>query len=335
VNSILVGLLSITILSYSAISAGETKTISTASIISAAASASCIDYQIVGVCFWLDCGGKCKIKVSPKVAHFNPDLVVSAQNGVGNNPWTEANSIVGTASKSAVNAIMSSLGGIGGDVEAGGNRGGTDKNHQALKFKSADAIGHPAATITIPYRCKSQSSSFYPYFISGVDTLAWRLGVPEMVYPQALMPGVREVGNFPSNTWGSVYPRSGFINQSSDPKAAAVIAQRVADIVTRGGQPHVYSALKGGDGIQDGMKVWPPAGLKENDEKTGKWQMLAPLPSSSCEVFGTNDLVSASGWGGGKLATTGNYAWTLWRPYKCCKKEGQLFLYSIDFKSYP
>lgn len=334
-KKLLASLVSISLMSFSTVSVSETSIINTGSIISSVASSSCIDYQIVGVCFWLDCKGKCKIKVSPKVAHFNPDLVISAHNGVGNNPWSEANAITGAASKTAINTIMSALGGIGAGVEAGSNRAGTDKSHQALKFKSADAIGHPATTITVPYRCPSQASSFFPYFISGLDTVSWRMGIPEAVYPQAVIPGMREVGSFPTHTWGSVYPRSGFINQSSDPKAAAVIAQRVGDVVTRTGQPHVYSALHGGDGIRGGMKVWPPAELKENDKKTGVWQMLAPEPSSSCEVFGVNDLASASGWDGGKLATTGNYAWTLWRPYKCCKKVGQIFLYSIDYKSYP
>lgn len=311
----------------------EIKTINSASIVASAASASCIDFQIVGMCFWLECGGhSCVVKVSPKIAHHNPDLVVTAHNGVGNSPWLEAKAITGQASSSAVNAIISAMGGTGGEVKAGSNRGGTDQNHQALKFKSADAIGHPASSAGF---CASQATPFYPYFISGLDSAAWRLGVPEMIYPQALIPGMREVGNFPTNTWGSVYPRNGFINQSSDPKAAAVIAQRVGDIVTHSGQPHVYTALRGGSGMQNGNKVWPPSALVENDNKNGKWQMLAPKAESTCRVFGENDLASVAGWGGGKQASTGNYAWTLWRPYRCCKKVGQLFLYSVDFKSYP
>jgi hypothetical protein len=44
--------------------------------------------------------------------------------------------------------------------------------------------------------------------------------------------------------WGNVYPRSGFVSQTDDDKASAVVAQRVADIITRAGQPHVYQVLK-------------------------------------------------------------------------------------------
>ena len=29
----------------------------------------------------------------------------------------------------------------------------------------------------------------------------------------------------------------------------------------------------------------------------------------------------------------GSYAWALWRPYKCCKKRGQKFLYSVDWSN--
>ncbi|EPM83799.1 hypothetical protein A3SM_11308, partial [Pseudomonas syringae pv. actinidiae ICMP 18886] len=60
----------------------------------------------------------------------------------------------------------------------------------------------------------------------------------------ALIPGRREVGGLTSgDMWGSVYPRSGFIHQADDYKAASVIAQRAGDVVTRSGQVHVYQPL--------------------------------------------------------------------------------------------
>lgn len=308
----------------------ETKTINTAQILAAASSAQCIDYQLVGTCFWLRCGSKCRIKISPKIGHHNPDLVVSAHNGVGNNPWTEANGIVGSVSTSAVGLLI----GAAASIQAGSNQTSKGSDLNTLKFKSSDAIGHPASSIPKGYSCPSQATSFNPYFVSGTDAIGWRLGMPESVYPDALIPGRREIGSYPSNTWGSLYPRNGFISQSSDAKAGAVIAQRVGDIVTRTGQPHVYQPLSGTPSYNG--RVWPPGALKENTDKTGKWQMLVPKTSNSCTVFGENDTKSIAGWDGkGNNATTGNYAWTLWRPYQCCKKKGQVFLYSINFKSYP
>lgn len=321
--------LSITLL-LAASSITNAETISTADIVSAAASASCVDYRLTGICFWLKCGGDgCDVKTSPRVGHHNPDLVVSAHNGVANNPWTEANAITGNVSRSAIGTLLNAS----GNIQAGSNRASTGDDLETMKFKGSDAIGHPVASVPIPYSCPSQATSFQPYFISGLDATAWRLGIPESVYPEALIPGRREIGNYPSNTWGSVYPRSGFISQSSDAKAAAVIAQRVGDIVTRTGQPHVYQSLSGRPSYNG--KIWPPGGLKENTDKEGKWQMLTPKKSNTCSVFGENDTTSLTGWDGGRQAETGNYAWTLWRPYECCERKGQKFLYSITFTSYP
>ncbi len=60
--------------------------------------------------------------------------------------------------------------------------------------------------------------------------------------------------------WGNLYPRSGFVNQQDGDKAAAVVAQRVADIMTRTGQAHTYVPLKGNR--RDGY--WPPDAVTEN-----------------------------------------------------------------------
>lgn len=39
---------------------------------------------------------------------------------------------------------------------------------------------------------------------------------------------------------GNIYPRSGHVTQSHDYKASAVVAQRIADIISRDSQLHVY-----------------------------------------------------------------------------------------------
>ncbi len=62
--------------------------------------------------------------------------------------------------------------------------------------------------------------------------------MPEMFYPEALIPGMREVGRV-GDSWGNIYPRSGWVTQAHDYKASATIVQRV-DIVTRTAQPHIY-----------------------------------------------------------------------------------------------
>lgn len=314
--------------------------ITTPEIISASASLACMKYRVIGLCYWRK---KHKVKVSVKVGHYNPDLVVSAYTGIGDNPWTEAGATFGTAQSSGAAAIFAALTGVlpGGGMNRNSGSGTTNnKSHKDLIFKEADAIGHPATALSLigsigGYICPSSAYPLYPYMLSSLDAFSWRLGVPEMIYPQALIPGSREIGSFPVHTWGGVYPRSGFVTQTSPSKAAAVIAQRVGDIVTRGGQPHVYTPVSSGPRPSSGsMKVWRPGALTEMNEKSGTWQMLVPKKESSCDAFGKNDIASVAGWGGGKVSATGGYAWNLWRPYKCCKDRGR-FLFDINFMSYP
>jgi integrating conjugative element protein (TIGR03756 family) len=159
-----------------------------------------------------------------------------------------------------------------------------------------------------------------PYFTSALDALAWRTGVPESLYPEALIPGQREIGStIGGNMWGNVYPRSGFVTQTDSYKSAAMVVQRVADIITRQGQLHVYSPLTG----QRSPGYWPPdprAG-KHRHEKS---QVAASFPAVVAELRG----VPGHRW---TEAQDGNYAWALWQPYSCCKRRGQTFLYSTDF----
>jgi integrating conjugative element protein (TIGR03756 family) len=193
------------------------------------------------------------------------------------------------------------------------------------QFKNADVIGHPASLFSSfasasGYACEGAGTALMPYLLSTLDTLAWRYNVPKMVYPEALMPGVCEIGTRAGrNLWGNVYPRGGFLHQSDDYKAGAVVAQRAGDIVTRRNQSHVYQPLLAS--ARDGY--WPAGALVEGDAATGKWQELTPTLSSSCAVFPHGNAMAQ--------AQRGDYAWALWRPYSCCERRGQVFLGSVDF----
>jgi len=97
-------------------------------------------------------------------------------------------------------------------------------------FRETDVIGHPLSSLSgvlagTGYLCESETTSFYPYFLSGIDALSWRMEIPEMFYPASLIPGLREIGSWPLQTWGGVYPRTGWTTQAEEPKAAAINAQ--------------------------------------------------------------------------------------------------------------
>lgn len=286
--------------------------LTTAEIVASTLSPDCLEYRVVGICYWLYCSRSgCRIRTSVKVSHYVPDAVVSSYANTGENPWLEMRPMS-----------------LPNPTAQGGNDGTTNQPHEnnLLKFKNADAIGHPGTAAfqqlagQFGYFCQGAGTAFTPYLLSTLDTVAWRYGTPESLYPEALTPGVREVGSRASgDLWGSVYPRSGFLHQTDDYKAAAVVAQRAGDVVTRRGQPHVYQTL-----VANSRKgYWPAGALVEGDASTGKWQPLSPVASNQCTVFPH----------GGALpqAQQGDYAWALWRPYSCCQQRGQTFLGSTEF----
>ncbi len=300
------------------------------------AALACMRWMPVGVCFWLRCSlSGCKVKASLKVGHYQPDAVVASYNELGGHPWVEIRSVLGLVQETAASGLLGGL--LNVPPGSSGNRTGSLKEYRTLVFREVDVIGHPLGSLSgivasAGYLCRTQTTAYVPYFQSALDALAWRMGVPEMLYPQSLVPGLREIGAWPVQTWGSVYPRGGWVLQAEEPKAAAILAQRAADIVTRTHQPHVYVPMTGGS--SSGQKIWRPGPLLEDDPDTGEWQMLLPRPESSCGLFGTNDLASVSGWGGGRIDPGGDYAWTLWRPYSCCRDRGS-FLFEVRWTRYP
>lgn len=293
------------------LASGPSVALDTGSITASVLSPDCLEYKVVGICFWLLCTPfGCTVKTSTKVRHFLPELVVSSYATTGANPWTE------------MAALSSPISG----AEGGGNLITPNNQRDNLpRFKNVDGIGHPGGWATTQlasqsgYACASGATAFMPYYLSTLDSLAWRHGIPESLYPESLVPGIREIGRqFAGNMWGNVYPRQGFLVQPDDFKAAAVMAQRAGDVITRNGQPHVYFPLI--PVPRDGY--WPPGPIVENDASTHKWQLLSPLVQPTCATFPSDPVQSADG----------GYSWSLWRPYSCCKREGQTFLFSIDFK---
>ena len=115
-------------------------------------------------------------------------------------------------------------------------------------------------------------------------------GGPGDLYPASLLPGLREIGTWPLQTWQCA-PRTGWTTQAEEPKAAAINAQRAGDIVTRAGQgcqPRLLcliSRLLVRPTNGSGQRVWPPGPLVEKDPSTGTWQMLVPRTETSCNVF--------------------------------------------------
>lgn len=117
----------------SALSFSAFATVNTAAILSSTSSPTCLEYKVVGICYWLFCTPYgCKVKTSTKVRHYIPDAVVSAYANTGENPWAE----------------VSAMGSPNAKAQAG-NDGTTNHNaeNNITKFKEADVIGHPGAVV--------------------------------------------------------------------------------------------------------------------------------------------------------------------------------------------
>lgn len=295
----------------------------------------CLQWQVVGGCFWLKCVlWKCSIKTSVKIKHYLPDLAVSSYHNDESHPWSDYGRAVASASKPMRNALLSGLGDAAG-TRTRENPSDAEHTDDDIRYREGDAIGHPYAAVMGSgagmFLCPSSAVTAYrPYMLTMLDALPWRAFWPtESVYPATWIPGLREIGSWPLNTWGNLFPRTGWALQQHDVKASAIVVSRMGDIVTRSGEPHAYTPVEHDSTVtRSGYRVWLPPSLVEGNASTGVWQLEHPTVTS-CMAFGQNDSVSASSWGDGWSSADSGYIWALWRPYRCCQKVGNIFLGSF------
>lgn len=272
-----------------------------------AQQADCLQFTVVGICYWYYYYGS---DTTILYGHFNPDVIVTVTNPQGVDRAED-----------------------GGYMEDTQNR-----NHQNLIYQDARAFGHP---LTGEIYCPSNTDALSPYFLSEVDVPSWRWGGLDIFTLAATIPGIREIGRWPLNTWGGLYPRTGWTIQHSEPKSSGIVAQRVGDIITRDYAPHIYLSILGEFVFVGGSKIaWSPDSLEENTNEEGWWESLDFDSGSSgaslgqCLLFGENDTLSANGWGGGRVAEDGVYQYALWRPYTCCEISVGVLI-KIQIVPYP
>ncbi|MCB1735682.1 MAG: TIGR03756 family integrating conjugative element protein [Gammaproteobacteria bacterium] len=335
-------------------------TFNTLDLAERSANVDCLNWCVVGICFWLVCTPfppSCSIQTTPQIRHNLPDLVATVYEQPGETPWDELRATLGQASDAGLNAITNAL--LGVDAGGGGYLEDSEglNGPSQMRFKEASVIGNPiayAATRNNRFLCRSKAEPFFPYFVSELDALAWRSGLPDSLSLEAVTPGLREIGPDVIRSWSSVYPRSGFMHQADDARAGAVAAQRAMDVTTRTGQPHIYTPY-GWDGPQEMVwgdrfaqtrddceatggswdevadNVWQCAEqrsvqwLPGSDEDTDQWQMISPVDSGRCGPFG-----DPSDWSDPSYQSDdGRYAWLYWRPYQCCIPGPGIFLTSV------
>jgi integrating conjugative element protein (TIGR03756 family) len=305
------------------------------------AALSCMDWEVRGVCVWMTCILlACEFDVSVKVKNFVPELTVQAYDRANGEPWTESQDInqvsQGDADSSWVTTIIGwiedyDVGAIG--IRGGVSTEGSKKQHSNLNYKLFDAYGNPAIVAfnefasSTGYVCGGTTTMFFPYYISNLDSIAWRWDVPEMFYPQSWLPMISayDLGNggtggfgFKTNNYGPIYPRHGFLTAQDPLKAAVTTTFRAMHFITRSGEPHLYFSID--EGSSDGY--WPPGPLDQDDSDTGRFQMIYPNEESSCTSFPYSGNPSGS-----RRSTDGSYIWNFWRAFKCCEREGAVLIF--------
>lgn len=168
--------------------------------------------------------------------------------------------------------------------------------------------------------CPGGASAFGLHYQSELDALFWRGILPvEMLYPSAWVPTRKEVSHSAiASTWGSIYPRTGEVVQQHPVKASAVLAERVASIIKKRAQPHIYKRLE----TSGGYKYF--SSIEDSDTR---WSMVYPRTDTSCVRFGENDSLSLLSFGDGRTSANG-YVWNLWNKYDCCQNRG-IYLFSV------
>jgi integrating conjugative element protein (TIGR03756 family) len=319
---------------------------STSDIVTGTMSAamSCLNLEARGICVWMTCiYAACEFDYSVKVKNFVPELTIQSYHRAKGEPWTESQNInqisQGDADSSWVITIINAIAkfnvgdlGIRGGVSTKGKK---DKEAN-LYFKLVDAYGNPAisafnqlASSTGGYVCQGSTTMLFPYFISNLDSVSWRWNVPEMVYPQSLLPLITtwDLGNgginiggmqLKKNNYGAIYPRHGFMTSEDPLKASVLSAFRAAHFITRSGEPHIYFSID--EDAKQGY--WPPNPLNQDDKDTGQWQMLYPDKEDSCRSFPYGETEPAR-----KRSTDGSYIWNFWRAFKCCERKGAILIF--------
>lgn len=305
------------------------------------ADSSCLDYCFEGVCFWLDCEvfpPSCKVNTSLRVSHRNPDFVVSAFSDLGENPWEEFILIWGGAQESLGEEVISWIGGPelmvgGGEAVTTSEQGPTKKQTNSTTFKEVDVVGYyyDFSTYSDEYFCGSNTTAFTPHYSSAMDGYLWRIGITDILYTPLVF--TEAIGIPYLKEWGGIYWRTGFIKQLNPAKANAVLSMRAAHIASRDNEARVYYPATG-DPDTDQRFFTLPEGIEADGSNGSVWQMKAPKKDDGCYIFdeiAEEEEVDEDTWSTGRFSgNQSSSVYTVWRPYECCKKMDDVYIFSVE-----
>ena len=282
-----------------------------------------INYKVNGICLWWDCDPfpYCKIYPTLELDQYLPDMVVSVYTGNKGNPnnknsYFEA-SLVDDIAYSLGNSAFKSVSHSPVNIENGNSASLSKTTHyDSLRVKSVSVTGSPFSLFRSPFLIlKPDTTAYFPYYYSDLDFMG-RLGVAEALRPESLSLG-NVIGSNPLNHWGYEFPRNMNVDVYNNYKAAAIVAQRAADIVTNLNFLHAVHSTSNTCG--DNCVVANV--IEEQNEKHEKWQMV--YPSDRHVHIGEGDFATIDSLGREDEAKgNGNYVFVLWRHYQGCIQGG-------------
>ena len=203
---------------------------------------------------------------------------------------------------------------------------------QRLVFREADVVGHPLADLLNAVAGAGSCAPRRPAWcaVLSVGARCAGLAAGAARKPSTGQSRTRACARW-AGAWGRaggvLYPRNGWIRQPEEPKAAAVIAQRAADIVTRAGQPHGTCR---GRGRTRTTSALAPAGVE--GDGTGRWQCSHRCERDSrCSARRRAD---SAGWGAGRVTWGGGLHVEPVRPTAAARERFLVFC-SISTERHP
>lgn len=302
---------------------------------------SCVDYCFEGTCFWLDCEvfpPSCSVNTSLRVSHRNPDFIVSAFPNLGGNPWEEFTDLWGDLQEDAGEEVISWIGSVA-DISGGGEAVTTNESqptkqyHNSTTFKEVDVVGYyyDFSEISDEVFCGSNTTAFTPHYSSSFDGYLWRLGLTDVLYTPLIF--WESIGYPYLKEWGSIYWRTGFVKQLNPAKANAVLSMRGVHIASRSSETRVYLPATGDPDTDQRFFRLPGESDAEGDDGS-VWQMNAPKQDGECYVFddiAEDEPAAADTWSEGRWeGNQSSSVYTVWRPYECCKKEDDVYMFSVQ-----
>lgn len=156
------------------------------------------------------------------------------------------------------------------------------------------------------YMCASEVTPFWPYYLSSVDSIAWRGQYPfvDGTHSARFFTAsnqVRPTGGTLLSDWGWIYPRTGFLNNDHPGRTAAVLSKRAA-------------AVAGDANVKARYRIQTP--------NSATHQKMSPNATDACEA-NIADLDS-------EIEADDAYSYNLWVRYECSTSSRGILATTID-----